>query len=119
MINQLFRLLINMFEKPGPKKKKTKGKKLPLVREVPDVSGIPCVLCGNPNTMWCHMSSDEKFNFGGGGMGDKISDRIGAILCLKCHQEMDTPPDKEYAKDHSLKWYRIVIKSWEIIWERQ
>lgn len=109
------------FEKPGPKEKKKKGKPLPPVREVPNVKGMPCVVCGETETtVWCHMSSDEKFYFDGGGMGDKIDDRVGAILCVKHHKEMDTPPtSKADAIIHAALWYRYVTLSWLYIWDNR
>ena len=113
---------IKKIEKPGDKPKKRKGKKLPIQREVPVVIHLPCVKCGIVGySEWGHCSSDEKALFGGC-LGDKVDDRIGAVLCNKpgsnwCHLHMDTPPSKEKALAHTALWYRLCLQSWLMIWD--
>lgn len=110
------------FKKPGPKPKKKTGKKLPKVRIVPSISHLPCVNCGIIGySEWAHYSGDEKALFGGC-LADKVDNRMGAVLCNKpgsnwCHLKMDTPPSKEKALLHTALWYRLILKSWLMIWD--
>lgn len=116
--------MINPQPKPGDREKKKKKKYFPKQRDIPKVSHLPCVKCGIIGySEWAHYSGDEKALFGGC-LGDKVDDRVFAVLCNKpgsnwCHTKMDTPPIKSKALAHTAKWYRLILKSWIMIWDQE
>jgi hypothetical protein len=110
-----------VYPKPGKKEKKAPYQPLPKVRNVPEVSHLPCIKCGiKGHSQWAHMSSSEKTRYGGG-TAEKCDDRVGGILCDEfgngCHKKMDTPPPKELHDQWVIDWYRIMTDSWLLIWE--
>ena len=109
-------------EKPGNKKKETKIKNSIRIHDIKKPGELICSYCDtlDESCIYCHPEDNEiKFIFGGHGTGEKVTDEIVALLCLKCRTELDDKPEKYSIEavdrianlEHSIKWAKAIIKT--------
>lgn len=105
-----------MFEKPGPKPKRSKimnsAVRLHDIRRFMDQ---PCVRCGKltHTERNAHYEGIWKYRWGKG-LGKKVADELVAWLCMDCTNTMDTKPSKgdHIARlEHDNEWAHLVIKT--------